>query len=242
MILEMDAGNTRLKWRILDSAGRTENVGVHSGAVDNLSMLPDLRGVRRARICSVRSEQANAVLAGLVQSAIGVIPEFAKSERACGGVVNGYTEFEKLGADRWMAILAGRNLVGEQSYAVLDAGSAITLDIVDQRGFHRGGYIVPGVQLQVQGLLRGTAMGFGSHIVSGDMELGRNTEAAIRNGIFSMICRWVVAELDASNLAIERVLVTGGDAPAVFMGLTILGRSPDDLPELVLDGLRISLP
>lgn len=242
MILEIDAGNSRMKWRILDSDGRIICAGAHSGVVENLSMLPDLPGVNRARVSSVRSEKANATLARLIHAATGILPEFAKSQKVLGSVTNGYSEFEKLGVDRWMAMLAGRDLAGQQAYVVLDAGSAITLDFVDQSGLHRGGYIVPGIHMQEQILLCGTAIEFSDEFSGGSVVPGRSTAAAIRNGIMAMVSRWVVGEVSGCDLELKKVLLTGGDAPILSTGLSSVGLRHILVPDLVLDGLKVSLP
>ncbi|MDP1069535.1 type III pantothenate kinase, partial [Klebsiella pneumoniae] len=62
----------------------------------------------------------------------------------------------RMGVDRWLAMLAAWQRVG-QSCWVVDCGSAITLDLLDAEGRHQGGYILPGLRLMQQSLLGNTA-------------------------------------------------------------------------------------
>jgi len=49
-----------------------------------------------------------------------------------------------LGADRWLAC-AGAYSLSKQTVAVITAGTAITVDLMDQHGVFRGGVIMPGL-------------------------------------------------------------------------------------------------
>src|SRR5581483_12290196 len=48
-------------------------------------------------------------------------------------------------------------LAGSRGACVINAGTAVTLDLVDGQGVHRGGAILPGPRLMVEILLRRTA-------------------------------------------------------------------------------------
>ena len=56
-----------------------------------------------------------------------------------------------MGADRWHAMLAGW-VRCKASFAVVDAGSAVTVDYVNAGGRHLGGYILPGLQMMRRSL------------------------------------------------------------------------------------------
>ena len=125
---------------------------------------------------------------------------------------------------------------------VVDSGSAVTLDIVNSEGLHLGGYIVPGLRLQLEGLARGTTLpGFlspGSEV----WEPGRDTEAAIRRGVSRMLSAWVVEEARTRFDGSARVVVTGGDGRDLSTHLQVAGFPNDFVEDLVLDGLPIALP
>lgn len=68
------------------------------------------------------------------------------------GVRNGYADYQRLGMDRWLAIIGAYQLA-RGACLVLDLGTAITADYVNAAGEHLGGYICPGLPL-MRGLLR----------------------------------------------------------------------------------------
>lgn len=243
MIFEIDAGNSRLKWRTVSAEGEVEEAGVVAGPMECLAGISRLKDISRVRIGSVRSRDYNAALSDNILTWFGVVPEFARSLECCGGVRNAYLHPEALGIDRWLGILAARRRSNGNSFLVIDAGSAVTLDFVDEAGEHLGGYIVPGLRMQVESLMRGTSMLVRKEELWGKVAPGRDTEHAICSGILSMMCQWIAAEVAAKRIDSSfRVLVTGGDAPLLSENLHSLGVCHETVPELVLDGLRVALP
>jgi type III pantothenate kinase len=242
LIFEIDVGNSRVKWRVIDAEGATNVFGVEAGLVEALIEGHQDKKFERVRISSVRCAKTNLRLSQNIQSRLGVTPEFAQSLKFCGGVVNAYVQPEKLGVDRWMAMLAGRKIVGEQAFVVVDAGSALTMDFVDERGWHSGGYIVPGLHLQLDSLSRGTAIPMNNGQYWPELVPGRDTYSAIRSGILSMVCNWICSEVGALGVNRINLLMTGGDASVLSCELLKKGLRFDHVPDLVLDGLRVALP
>ncbi|MCP4433461.1 MAG: type III pantothenate kinase [Gammaproteobacteria bacterium] len=60
-----------------------------------------------------------------------------------GRVVNGYADPSGIGVDRWLAILGAAGLTDKDAM-IVDAGSAITVDLLKAGGQHLGGAILPG--------------------------------------------------------------------------------------------------
>lgn len=250
VVLELDLGNTRLKWRVLTG------VGVLAGGFfvrGNYSSLQDClaglaaelvrleRGVSAVRVTSVASAQANEALTCWGQSELGLSVAFARVSRERAGVVNGYSDWSRLGVDRWLAMLAGQQLAPE-GFCVVDCGSAITLDVV-RAGAHLGGYIVPGLRLMNEALFGNTD---GVKVVaerlslSGELPLGRDTAEAVNLGLPLMVVGLVaeVVQRFKCEYGVEpRLLLTGGDAAVLlpsFAGASL------HVPDLVLDGLALA--
>jgi acetyl-CoA C-acetyltransferase len=101
----------------------------------------------------------------------------ASAERA--GVINRYQQPERLGADRWAALIAARHRqAGPQ--LVVSAGTALTADMLDAQGVFLGGIIAPGLRLMQQSLAAGTA---GLPLSPGQYaEWPRDTAEAIATG------------------------------------------------------------
>ncbi|MEH6912302.1 MAG: type III pantothenate kinase [Oceanicoccus sp.] len=243
MILECDVGNTRCKWRIVDE-GLVQSRGAFACS-DGFDELTTLLDIDRVKVSSVAvasvNEKLTAVLAG-----IGLEVEFASASQRAAGVENSYADAGRLGVDRWLAMIAAYNRC-HGPVLVLDAGSALTADLVMANGKHAGGYIVPGMRLMKSSLLAETGgVRFGLHNNDYGVEFGVDTASAVYAGV-------VAAEVGAAIVAIEQagrkipegfaILLTGGDADAIWKNLpSSMLPNVTIVPELVLDGLRWVLP
>lgn len=240
MILDLDAGNTRCKWRVVD-----QEMGVRKSGNSTLeqfcAMCFDEPGINRVRVSSVRGAEVDAMIARWAAAHLRLKAEFAVAARRCGQVVNGYADPERLGVDRWLAILAGYDEV-QGAVGVIDCGSAITADLVDNDGLHRGGFIAPGLAMMSQSLLSGTdKIRFDTNQRGAGFEPGRDTGEAVCNGVLLGACGFVTQAIERlREICGESViLMTGGDAELIRPRLEI----PTILrPSLVLDGLAVALP
>lgn len=244
MRLELDAGNTRVKWRLQAGAGDggiVRGVFTHGGqftdALWQQIALPD--GVSLQSVC-VTSVAGDALLQSLLRyseaqwqqplSVACVTPQQA-------GVQNAYADYSRLGVDRWLAILAAFNRK-PGAHLVIDCGSAVTVDLVSASGCHLGGYIVPGLQLMRRALFKDTdAVQVAEGVVGKDCAPGKNTDEAVNHGLPLMVAG-LVAEAKARLAALSsgdiHIWVTGGDAKKV---LALLPESAVYCQDLVLDGL-----
>ncbi|WP_296936856.1 type III pantothenate kinase [uncultured Marinobacter sp.] len=235
MKLFIDAGNTRLKW-CLDDQGQTLASGTGSLEEENpLSAAADLiKQVRSVAISTVASEERRAHLKDSLATLCPAPVQFYWSELARNGLVNAYQDVSRMGADRWHAMY-GAWLDHKQGFVVVDAGSAVTVDYVDPRGQHLGGYILPGLQMMLRSLRTDAARIWFDPDQGLATDPGRSTGECVNHGLAwlsgAMVDR-VIA--DARKYGLSDVLVTGGDANRL-MGL---GLSGIHRPDLVLAGLR----
>ncbi|WP_339525724.1 pantothenate kinase [Pseudomonas sp. EA_35y_Pfl2_R111] len=246
MILELDCGNTFIKWRLLSDDQSTSSAG---GVVDSDQALIDVVReqvvrLRACRLVSVRSDEETAQLISQLEQAFAVVCRSARSAVALSGVRNGYEEFGRLGLDRWLAVVGAYQL-SRKAALVIDLGTAVTSDFVAADGEHLGGFICPGVPLmrtQLRTHTRRTrydrdeaARAFES------LAPGRATAEAVERGCLLMLRGFVssqasmAAELLGSDI---EVFLTGGDAPLVMdviPGVRVV-------PDLVFIGLAIACP
>jgi len=100
MILELDCGNSFIKWRVIHTADATI---VGGGIVDSdqalLAQVSALTSVRLSacRIVSVRSEEETAALCALIRQAFSVVARVAEPAQQMAGVRNGYEDYQRLG-------------------------------------------------------------------------------------------------------------------------------------------------
>lgn len=157
MILLIDAGNSRIKWRVVDAASALVTVAEGALAHDAAETLADVRtrhpGLQRAFGCNV----AGAALATRIADACaGLRLNWLTSTASCAGVRNLYQHPAQLGADRWAAVIGARALHPHACVVVM-AGTATTIDLLSGAGDFLGGLILPGVALMQHALARGTA-------------------------------------------------------------------------------------
>ncbi|MCU0934901.1 MAG: type III pantothenate kinase [Gammaproteobacteria bacterium] len=240
-MLVADVGNTRLKWANAAEGELTGHGAAEHAGSGLAQVLEDawgrLRKPSRLVVANVAGPTAAGILTGWALGRWGLTPELVVPCAAAGGVRNAYPEPERLGADRWAALVGARALCADAA-CVVDCGSAITADALATDGEHLGGLIVPGLALMRRSLLEGTA---GVRPV-GDADvslLARNTAGAVAAGTLYA----VVATVDriGADLAAElggrvEALLTGGDAPLL---LPLLGRRWRHEPDLVLRGLAV---
>lgn len=241
MILELDLGNSRGKWRIV-AGGTIVARGAEAVSSWQAGDWPSVwRNVSRVRVASVLDSRVEAELASAL-TVLGVPIDFARATAGCAGVGNAYAEPHKLGVDRWLAMLAAFHEF-QCAVLVIDAGSALTLDLVDAVGQHRGGYIIPGARLMAEALLRSTdRVRFESGAGLQATVPGVDTGACVQNGIALALVGAVRLAVEQAQEAVGvvRPVLAGGDAESLFSWFGAMDAVLR--PDLVLDGLRLALP
>lgn len=139
MILELDCGNSFIKWRVLDAEAPVGGGIADSpeGVILEILACPEL-SITRCRMVSVRSDVETSHLVAAITSEFSVEVVCVAPASILAGVTNGYKDFERLGLDRWLTIVGGYKLAGGPCL-VLDLGTAVTADFVDSDGQHKGG-------------------------------------------------------------------------------------------------------
>ncbi|PJK01665.1 pantothenate kinase [Lysobacteraceae bacterium NML03-0222] len=140
-----DLGNTRLKY--------AQNLHeVHYLAhqqPDWLAELPDEVHGETAWVSSVASSvQRQALLAVLLERFARV--SFARTSARAGRLRIAYAHPEKLGVDRFLALLAAS--MDAQPMLIVGVGTALTVDLLTADGHHLGGKIAPSPSLMRQSL------------------------------------------------------------------------------------------
>ena len=247
-VLLVDIGNTRVKWAWLVGGrlGR-QHAAAHAGWKRD-DFTRELFGAARlaesvARILavSVGGERLNRLFSTVARQCTGIEPEFFASQRSVGGVTTQYSEPWRLGADRLVGAIGAHHLVRGRAVCVIGVGTALTLDLVDARGHHRGGAIVPAPPLMKDSLLTKTS-GIRRRAQGGSAAgrfFARSTRAAIEQGsryAAAAVIDRAVAEARKIVGRTPRVLLTGGGAA----DLRPLIRSRHlFVPDLVLQGLAV---
>ncbi len=150
-----------------------------------------------------------------------------------------------LGADRWAEAIAAWHKC-QHAVAIFDAGTSITLDIIDDQGNLIGGTISPGINIMIDSLLKGTAglrdiLGINYDAMRGsDLVLaGKDNKENILSGCLLPIIAYM--EMAAGKLQQQyhntfKCFVTGGDSEILMPHLSDLFEHH---PFLVLEGVSL---
>ena len=141
----------------------------------------------------------------------------AKVGVSFGKLVNSYKDISQMGVDRWLAMVAAWH-EHEKALCVVDCGTAITIDSIDDSGQHLGGYIIPGIEMQQQTLIENTS----GINVSVDNNISTthadNTQDAIKHGAALAVVaaiEHVVTVLKNEFHLQPKCIITGGMAVSV---------------------------
>jgi type III pantothenate kinase len=234
VILLIDAGNTRIKWAVTQQAAwLAEGVLAHSEIASLPTELGAFSGIRRVLGANVAGPRIATAIADALRPTAPA-PEWLQATEHCCGVHNGYARPAQLGPDRWAALIGARH-AHRGPCLVVSAGTATTVDLLDERGRFQGGLILPGEELMRRSLASNTAE---LPFADGRYEATpRNTADAIASGC-----------LNAQAGAVERMfrriaaspdalcLVSGGGAVRLLPLLSVPSRHIDNL---VLKGLAV---
>ena len=234
----LDLGNSRLKCALLDAQGhRGEILAIGHDQADALPAL--LRhigptdGHDEAWLASVAPAQQTATLASALESAgvrvrpVRTVPEFGRLRIA-------YAEPSCLGVDRFLALLAASERT-DGPWMLVSAGSALTIDVLDNDGRHLGGSIAPMPQHMREALAaRFTQLELAPGTAS---DFASDTADAIASGCEGAILGLVERSLRLAEqrLRMRPTLLVGGGGAALLAGIDHWPRQ--DLPALVIDGL-----
>ncbi|KJH84134.1 type III pantothenate kinase [Pseudomonas sp. KSR10] len=246
MILELDCGNSFIKWRVVSGANKavlTEGIATHVADVVRDLLDGRIGKITRCRLVSVRSDAETTALVHVLSEALGVNVARARPADRFAGVVNGYRDQQRLGLDRWLAVLAAYDLC-RGACLVIDLGTAITVDLVACDGVHLGGYIAPGIALLRAQLVDHTRRirydVAEAALALSDVAPGRSTAEAVERGCLIMVRSYLSSQISFANSHLGddfTIYVTGGDA-AIAADLPGVRCVPD----LVFRGLAIACP
>ena len=232
----IELGHSRLKW-----------ARSRSGVLEGEPGVTDFEGAGELAAAIAREPGAGLWLAavpeqGAVDRLTGILDA---AGLAWNRVLNGRPElpvrpaYPGLGVDRWLALQwPWREF--RSAFCLADCGSALTVDLVDEAGIHRGGWIMPGIRAARRGLLAVAPGLRRPRREAGDpARPAEDTAEGIERGILLQQAGSIRACAAAGAEALGRNLplyLTGGDAGQ----LESLLEDCRVEPHLVLRGLAMA--
>jgi type III pantothenate kinase len=232
--LLIDAGNTRVKWKLVSGSN---HLARSQGNLTDGELFNELHEyaplLTRVAVSAVISEQARAHLESVVREFTSAPVEFYWAEAERNGLKNAYQVPGTMGADRWHGLYAAWS-TGGGGVAIVDAGSAVTVDFLAADGQHRGGYIIPGSAMMLRSLRQDAArIGFQEY-QGASPDPGKSTTECVHHGL-GWLWQGMIQRLraDCRRSGLRRIILTGGDAPVLHS----LGLDAELRPDLVFEGV-----
>jgi type III pantothenate kinase len=234
-ILLVDAGNTRVKWALADTAAAPGHWLAHGAALHaELATLTDAWRTLDAS-CALVSNVAGADLRARITDLLAPFSiHWFASRPALAGITNGYRNPAQLGCDRFAAAIGARAFEPGKKLVVATCGTATTIDAIGADGVFEGGMILPGLALMAGSLARNTAQL--PQVQPGAAlppTFADNTMDAIVSGCINAQAGAIERAVAAHGA--QDCIVSGGAASHIVPALTISHTVRDNL---VLAGLH----
>lgn len=217
--LLIDAGNSRIKWLfgscvpgIVEAVSYKDQWQKKLYRAWHLLPEPDLIGFSNVNTKEITTAVTN-LANRLWQKPIKI---FTSQKNTDNNLTVIYEQPEKLGADRYLAMLGGRSLT-KDALCVVGCGTAITLDAVNNQGQHLGGLILPGIRLAENALIQNTQQL--TPMRWSAQKLGKDTASCIGAGIHHAIPAGIdsiINDLENQYGIYFKRFAFGGDAMILF--------------------------
>ncbi|MEO6150467.1 MAG: type III pantothenate kinase [Mucilaginibacter sp.] len=239
--LVIDIGNTLTKLGVFEQGELLHTAQFTNPDAALLHSIITAHHISKAIVSSVKKETPEWLTA-----IAGKIPVVSFKADMAKGITNKYLTPATLGIDRIAAVAGARQLYPGKSSLVIDGGTTITYDHVDEKGNFFGGSISPGLNTRYKALNHYTA---GLPLVEADKNFGEtygnNTSTAIQSGVQNGLKYELTGFIESyrQNDKELNIILTGGDS--IFFD-TLLKNSIfapyiKIEPHLVLKGLNAAL-
>jgi type III pantothenate kinase len=251
MLLAIEAGNTNIKFALVDGADVKTRWRIATDArrtADQyapwLYQLLEIEGFSHKDVTAVAIStvvpRALHNLQVLASKYFGVDAEVAGRGRLGWGIQLKVDSPQSVGADRALNAISAQSLA-DGDKIVISFGTATTVDHIGPDGSYRGGIIAPGVNLSLEALVSAAAMlpRIAIEAPENPTVIGRTTESQMLIGVYwgyvSMM-EGLIARMKTEIVSPVTVIATGG--------LAALFQQHDHLfdrvePDLTLRGLAL---
>lgn len=235
MILVVDSGNTLIKWGIYDYP-----IWVAKGSLshtEHYSLFNSLKTydcISQVLVSNVAGIDAKNKLTNLF-SDLDLEPFWVHPCKLLCGLHNKYNHCNSLGSDRWSSMIAAWDLYHEPCM-VVSAGTALTIDMISDRGEFFGGIICPGYHSLRNSLFTIPSL---SNISNGLFEKAPlSSENALYSGVINMLVGAIERIYNVMSCRHNKFhcIISGGDSSLL---LPYLDSKFIKVENLVLDGLVI---
>ncbi|MEO0341013.1 MAG: type III pantothenate kinase, partial [Bacteroidota bacterium] len=178
--------------------------------IDDIKKWITNQSFKKAIYCTVGAALPEAVQAIIEEKG----PLLELDHRTPLPIINQYETPETLGKDRLAAVLGAFALFPDKVALVIDAGTCVTYDLLNDHRQYKGGNISPGWQMRLDAMHHFTAKLPKPEGKILDDWLGRDTNSALQNGAYYGLLAELQAYIDKikKKYPFVNVILTGGDA------------------------------
>jgi type III pantothenate kinase len=234
----VDIGNTRLKWGLVDpersillaTESLPDDPAQWQHAIDSWCSLPRYRKIDEPLswvVASVNPGRTERLRAWIVQRG----DRFFHLRHASQLPLRTDVEHpDRVGIDRLLnAVAVARTEAPGRGHVLIDAGSAVTVDWMDERHIYCGGTIFPGLDLMAEALHRYTALLPRVSLSLPVPELpAKATIPAMEVGIFLAVSGGIreAVRLYARRASVTpRICFSGGQAPLLVKAMGLIEKT-----------------
>ncbi len=245
MLLGIDIGNTNVEFGFIDNKINSFKISTNqSKSIDewvlDLLLIHNFSSINKQKIDDI-----------VISSVVPQISE--KIKHACINFYNkkpltigedldypvkiNYKNPQEVGVDRIVNSVAALKLVNPP-IIVVDLGTAITFDVINENGEYEGGAIFPGIDSSVSALFSKTAKLPKVNIVETVSVIGKSTQESIQSGIFYgyiSLIEGVIKKIKEELKEEPNIVLTGGHSEIITKGLSIKHKIEK---ELIMLGIK----
>jgi len=209
MNLVIDVGNTRVKAAVF-----TDDKMIELFVFQSSKILSEIKSINK------KFEITHAIISNVATISEGkfikiqkIVPIIKVSSSISTPFHNKYKTPKTLGADRIALVTAAVKKFPKQNILVIDAGTCITFDFVDENANYFGGAISPGIDMRFKAL----------HFYTSKLPLlekstlnnfiGQNTQESINSGVVNGIIQEIDGVIGQYKMKYQvlTIVLTGGD-------------------------------
>jgi len=234
MNLVVDIGNSFTKFAFFEQDSIVEKHQIENDESRIIKEVNNFKSIDNAIISSVNNNLLKIVEKAIKKLTKNILIFNYKTKIP---IENKYIAKETLGLDRLAGIIGANDLFPNTNILVFDAGTALTIDFINDKNEYLGGNISPGLEMRFNSLHNYTSKLPLVKKSESFPVLGKTTEEAIKTGIQ----KGMIYEIDSyindfkNNYDSLNLVFTGGDS---FFFEKKLKNAIFANPNLVLIGLH----
>jgi type III pantothenate kinase len=211
MNLSIDIGNTRTKLAIFDNGSIVESFILNEINISDINKLTS-KHIDIQNVILSSTKKNNEILDLYLQTNFQNFVELSSDTKI--PIENLYETKETLGKDRLAAVVGANNIFPETNVLVIDMGTAITYDFINNKAQYVGGTISPGMEIRYKSLNQFTEKLPLLERQEDFQLIGKNTDDAIISGVQSGITFETDSYINHFKDEYENLItiLTGGDA------------------------------